>query len=353
MQEILNKTYFQNTVQDYFIAAGIILLGILFLQIFKRTLLIKLKKWADKTETQIDNYIVDGLERFGIPIFNIIILYVGTYYLTLSEKAGQYLHVAFAVVITYYTLRLASSTALLVLQTHVSKQDDGSEKIKQLGGIMLLLNIIIWAIGLLSLFSNLGYDVTTIIAGLGIGGIAIALAAQNILGDLFNYFVIFFDRPFEIGDFIVIDEKKGNVEHIGLKTTRLKSLTGEQLVFSNSDLTGSRIHNFKRMERRRIAFTIGVEYDTTLDLLEQMPVILTQIISEEKDTSIDRIHFLTYGDWSLKFEIVYFVESAEFNRYADIQQSVNLKIFKVFKEKGIRFAYPSQSIYLAKETAIS
>ena len=229
------------------------------------------------------------------------------------------------------------------------KQDQGEEKVKQLGGIMLLLNIIIWAVGFLFLFDNLGYDVTTIIAGLGIGGIAIALAAQNILGDLFNYFVIFFDRPFEIGDFIVVDDKKGTVEHIGIKTTRLKSLTGEQLVFSNSDLTNSRIHNFKRMEHRRISFTLGVVYNSTLDQLKEIPSLIKGIIAEQNDVTLDRVHFLNYGDYSLKFEIVYFVETSDFNRYADIQQEINLRIFEVFNAKNIEFAYPSQTIFMAKD----
>jgi small-conductance mechanosensitive channel len=166
-------------------------------------------------------------------------------YLTLSEKASKYLHGAFVVVITYYAIRLISSTVLLILQSHVRGHDEGEEKVKQVGGIMLLLNLFIWAIGALSIFANLGYDVTTIIAGLGIGGIAIALAAQNILGDLFNYFVIFFDRPFEIGDYIVIDDKKGNVEHIGIKNNAAEESRGEQLIISNSDLTKSRIHNFQ------------------------------------------------------------------------------------------------------------
>jgi small-conductance mechanosensitive channel len=240
---------------------------------------------------------------------------------------------------------------LLVLQSHVRKNENGEEQVKQLGGIMLLLNIFIWAIGGLSIFSNLGYDVTTIIAGLGIGGIAIALAAQNILGDLFNYFVIFFDRPFEIGDYIVIDDKKGNVEHIGIKTTRVKSLTGEQLVFSNSDLTKSRIHNFKRMEQRRIAFTLGIAYETPLDQLREIPEIIKSIIAEQKDTTIDRVHFLSYGDYNLKYEVVYFVDTSDYNRYADIQQQINFKIFEVFRQKNIKFAYPSQTIYLAGNDA--
>ncbi|MBA4055193.1 MAG: mechanosensitive ion channel protein MscS [Marivirga sp.] len=352
MEPILTRSYYDNTVQDYLMAFGGILVGMLILRIFKRTLLIRLKKWSDNTETQIDNYVVDGLDKFGLPILNYFIIYLGINYLTLSEKATKYVHGALAVIITFFALRLISSTILIILQSNVRKQEQGEEKVKQLGGIMLLLNIFIWAIGLLFLFSNLGYDVTTIIAGLGIGGIAIALAAQNILGDLFNYFVIFFDRPFEIGDFIVIDDKKGNVEHIGIKTTRLKSLTGEQLVFSNSDLSNSRIHNFKRMERRRIAFTLGVIYETSLDQLREIPAIIRRIISEQKDVTLDRVHFLSYGDYSLKFEIVFFVENSDYNRYADIQQDINFRIFEVFKEKNIQFAYPSQTIFMAKENLV-
>ena len=279
------------------------------LRLFRKTILIRLKKWSEKTQTDIDDYVVDGIQTFGIPILNFIVIYFGISYLTLSDKATKYAHGALSVVITYYAIRLLSSIILLVLQSHVRKQEQGEEKVKQLGGIMLLLNIFIWGIGALFLFDNLGYDVTAIVAGLGIGGIAIALAAQNILGDLFNYFVIFFDRPFEIGDFIVIDDKKGNVEHIGIKTTRVKSLTGEQLVFSNSDLTNSRIHNFKRMERRRIAFTLGVVYETTSDQLKAIPGIIKKIIDDQADATLDRVHFLAYGDYSLKFEVVYFVES--------------------------------------------
>lgn len=353
MESILTRTYFNNTVQDYLIVSGGILVGMFILRIFKRTLLIRLKKWSDKTETKIDNYVVEGVDKFGLPILNFFIIYLGVNYLTLSEKATKYVHGALAVIITYFALRLISSTVLIILQTNVRQQDQGEEKVKQLGGIMLLLNIFIWAVGLLFLFSNLGYDVTTIIAGLGIGGIAIALAAQNILGDLFNYFVIFFDRPFEIGDFIVIDDKKGNVEHIGIKTTRLKSLTGEQLVFSNSDLSNSRIHNFKRMEHRRIAFTLGVIYETSLDQLREIPAIIRGIIEEQKEVALDRVHFLSYGDYSLKYEVVYFVENSDYNRYADIQQVINFRIFEVFKEKGIQFAYPSQTIFMAKEAVVN
>src|SRR5690625_7391126 len=151
-----------------------------------------------------------------------------------------------------------------MLRSYVIKQENGEEKVRQLGGIMLIINVVIWSVGLLFLLDNLGYNITAIITGLGIGGIAIALAAQNILEDLFNYFVIFFDRPFEIGDYLVIDEKNGVVEYIGIKTTRIRTLSGEQLVFSNGDLSDSRIQNFKKMQKRRIVFSVAISYDTAV-----------------------------------------------------------------------------------------
>ena len=347
MEDFLSRSYLNNTIQDYFISAAGIVVGIILVRLFKKVLIIPFKRLASRTQTTVDDYVIDGLQRFGLPILNIIIIYVGLSYLTLSEKAEKYIHAAFVVVITFYAIRLVSSTMLIALQSYVRQYEDGEEKVKQLGGIMLLLNVFIWAIGALSIFANLGYDVTTIIAGLGIGGIAIALAAQNILGDLFNYFVIFFDRPFEIGDFIVIDDKKGNVEHIGIKTTRLRSLTGEQLIISNSDLTNSRIHNFKRMNERRISFTLGVAYETPLDQLKEIPDIIKSIITSTKDTTLDRVHFFTYGDYSLKYEIVYFVDTPDYNRYADIQQEINLRIFETFQKRNIKFAYPSQTIFMA------
>lgn len=346
MNDILSKVYFDNTVQNYLIALGIILGGILVLRLFKKIILIRLKKWADLTESNLDNLAISAIEKFALPALNFFMVYLGINYLTLSDKADKVIKVAVAILITYFLLRLFSTIALHGLQSFVRRQERGEEKVKQLGGIMLILNVIIWAIGIIFLFDNLGYNVGTIIAGLGIGGIAIALAAQNILGDLFNYFVIFFDRPFEVGDFIVLDDKKGTVEHIGIKTTRVKSLTGEQLVLSNSDLTKSRLHNFKRMQRRRIEFNIGVTYQTPIEQIKEIPLIIKDIISSIEGTTLDRTHFKEYGDFSLVFQTVYFVENAEYNVYMDIHQIINLRLHEEFAKRKIEFAYPTQSIFV-------
>jgi len=211
---------------------------------------------------------------------------------------------------------------------------------------------VVWVIGIVFLIDNLGYDITTIVAGLGIGGIAIALAAQTILGDLFSYIVIFFDKPFRPGDFIVIDDKMGSVEYIGIKTTRIRTLGGEQLICSNTDLTNSRVHNFKRMQERRVVFSFGVEYDTSSEKLRKISGIVKEIITSKEDIRFDRAHFKSFGAYSLDFEVVYFVLSDDFNKYMDIQQDINLQLFELFEKEEIVFAFPTQTVLLQRDKEI-
>jgi small-conductance mechanosensitive channel len=349
MEGFLEKVYFNNTIEKYLIAFGIIITAILAIRIFRRIILNRLKKWADKTATKYDDLVVQTIERFGMPALNFIAIYWGISSLTLNEKAERVLDVATASVVAFFLIRLAASTIRHLLESYVRRLENGEEKVKQMQGIIVIISVLTWGLGLVFLFDNIGYDVTAIVAGLGVGGIAVALAAQNILGDLFNYFVIFFDQPFEVGDFVIVDDKMGTVEHIGIKTTRLKSLSGEQLVFSNSDLTNSRIHNYKRMQRRRIVFTLGVIYQTTAEQLKEIPEIIRAVIDKIENATLDRVHFKSYGDFSLNFETVFFVESAEFNIYMDIQQRINLEIFREFESRGIEFAYPTQTLFVSKQ----
>jgi len=348
MNELLAQEYFGNSVQHYLIALFIILGGLIIIRLFKKRLLNQLKALTKKTETKIDDYFISGVEKFGLPILNFVAVYAGLSFLIFTEKVDKIIANAFTVVVAYYAVRLVSSIIRLMLESFTLSQEGGQDKLKQVNSIMLIINFVIWTLGLLFLFDNLGYDVTAVIAGMGIGGIAIALAAQNILGDLFNYFVIFFDRPFEIGDFIKVDDKLGTIEYIGIKTTRLKSITGEQLVFSNSDLTNSRIHNFKHMERRRVVFSVGVIYQTPQPLLEKIPLILKTIVEAKSGATFDRAHFQKFAASSLDYEVVYFIETSDYNQYMDIQQKINLEIFKTFTEEGIEFAYPTQTLFVNK-----
>jgi small-conductance mechanosensitive channel len=211
--------------------------------------------------------------------------------------------------------------------------------------------VVVWAFALLLGLDQLGFDVTALVAGLGIGGIAVALAMQNILGDLFASAAIVLDKPFMVGDFIVVGEHAGTVEKVGLKTTRVRSLSGEQLVFSNALLLNAQLRNFKRMNERRIAFAIGVTYETPLEKLRALPGWLKAAVEAQPKARFDRAHFKSYGDFSLNFEIVYYVLSAEFNVYMDTQQGINLTIYEKLAQEGVQFAYPTRTLYLRQDTA--
>lgn len=212
--------------------------------------------------------------------------------------------------------------------------------------IQLFARVAVWSIALMLILNNLGFEVTALVAGLGIGGIAIALAAQNILGDLFASLAIVLDRPFVVGDFIIFGDCLGTVERIGIKTTRLRSLSGEELVCSNTDLLATRIRNYKRMAERRVVFSIGVTYDTTADKLEKLPGLLRETVEAQRPVRFDRAHFQKYGDFALVFEVVYWMLDPDYNRFMDVQQAINLAIYRRLQAEGIEFAFPTQTVHL-------
>lgn len=349
MQEILQEVYFGNTVKEYLIALAIFIGGVIILNIFRKIILNKLKKWSDKTETEIDDFLIRGIEKTALPLLYFGALYIAVKSLTLSDTTIKIINVASIVIVTFFIVRLIMSVISFSLTYYLKRKGSSEEKQRQLRGLVTLISIFLWAIALIFLLDNLGYDISAIITGLGIGGIAIALAAQAVLGDLFSYFVIFFDRPFEIGDFIIVGDKLGVVEYIGIKTTRVRAIGGEQLVFANTDLTSSRVHNYKKMERRRVVFKIGVVYQTKAEQLKQISELVKQIIVNQEDATFDRGHFASYGDFSLIFEFVYYVTGSDYAKYMDIQQAINLKIYEEFENRGIEFAYPTQTLFLNKQ----
>lgn len=220
----------------------------------------------------------------------------------------------------------------------------------------LVGRIVLWSIAVLVTLDNLGFNITTLMASLGIGGIAVALAVQNILGDIFSSVSIALDKPFVIGDFIVVDNFMGTVEYVGMKTTRLRSLGGEQIVFSNTELLKNRIRNYKRMQERRVAFEFGIAYETPIREVERIPQLVREIVSRDRsDTRFDRAHFKSYGDSALLFEVVYYVLDPDYNKYMDIQQEINLALLRAFRERGIAFAYPTRTLHVvpAAEQALA
>lgn len=349
MEEFLKRTYFQNTVLDYATALLLFCICILAIYIIRKIIIHALAKWSQRTGAHLDKNLIKAVQRLLIPFLYFGSLYFAFKSLTLSLKVIKAADTITVIILTYIFIRLIISILNYFLNSYFRKQEQGIEKVKQLKGISTLISILIWGLGIIFLLDNLGFKVSTVITGLGIGGVAVALAAQTILRDLFSYFIIFFDRPFEIGDFITVGDKAGSVEYIGIKTTRLRALGGEQLVFSNADLTDSRIHNFKKMEKRRVVFQTGVVYQTTKQQLEEIPSIIKKIILEQKEVNFDRSHLSTFGDSSINFETVYFVNSSDYTKYMDIQQAINLKLFEEFEKRGIEFAYPTQTVFVSKE----
>ncbi len=348
MKEVLDYIIFGNTVYQYAIALAIFIGGIVLVYLFKKFILRRLKKWAASTDTSIDDYLVKSIEKSFVPVFYFLVFYLAIKSLILSASFEKGLNIFIILLITYLVVKIIVSVINYFFTSYSKKSDASEQRQKQLKGIRGLVNLIVWIIAIIFVFDNLGVKISAVVAGLGIGGIAVALAAQAFLGDLFSYFAIFFDKPFEVGDFIIVGDKLGVVEYIGIKTTRLRAIGGEQLVFSNHDLTNSRIHNFKKMERRRVVFKLGVIYQTKAEQLKKIPQIVKDIISKQQDVTFDRGHFASYGDFSINFEFVYFVEGADYTKYMDTQQSINLLIYEAFEKEGIEFAYPTQTLFVNK-----
>lgn len=349
MHAFWQQRFLGNSITAWVTGIGIIAGGILLLFFVKLILVKRLAAVAGKTKATFDDFIVKAFRKTLLRYLYCLVIYEGLVYLTRTERATSILQKALLVVTSFFILKAVTGLLQYLVRILLSKQDEGELKQKQAKGLVVLVKGIVWIMGAIFVLNNLGYNVSTIIAGLGIGGIAIALAAQTILGDLFSYFVILFDRPFEIGDFIIIDDKMGVVEYIGIKTTRLRTLGGEQLICSNKSLTEARVHNFKRMERRRVVFTISVTYQTSAELLKTIPAVVKGIISKQPDVSFDRGHFSGFGNFSLNFEFVYYILSSDYNIYMDRQQAIYYDIFKAFKNSKIQFAYPTQTLFVNGE----
>lgn len=351
MDMIWDKMFFGNTVQQWATSLGIFLILATVARILKSVAFRRIKQFSEKTSSTVDDLIVKLLQVCIMPMLYVLAFYLGVRYLQLPVKADRILHAVIITLSTYYVVKGISSLFSYLISRFT--KGDGTQE-KQARGILLIVKVFLWLGGLVFLLDNLGYNITTIVTGLGIGGIAIALAAQAVLADLFSYLVIFFDKPFETGDFIVVGDKAGAVEYIGIKTTRLRTPAGEQLIMSNTDLTNSRVQNYKRMERRRVLLSIGVIYETDADRLEKIPSIVKEIVDGQPDVLFDRTHFSGFGDFSLNFEIVFYILTADYLKFMDCQHAFCMQLYRRFAAEKIEFAYPTQKILVAKaDTQVS
>lgn len=348
LKEFLHKEFFQNSILDYVICILLFIFGVFIVRMLKSVVLKRLKIWAEKTATTIDDFLVHIFEKALLPLLYFGILFLSIHSLTLTPALNKGINILGTILLTFFGIWFLIEIISYAIKTYWVGKEKSAARERSIRGMLTVVKVVIWGLGIVFLLDNFGIKISTVMAGLGIGGVAIALAAQAILGDLFSYFSIFFDRPFEIGDFIIIGDYLGTVEYVGIKTTRIRSLGGEQLIFSNSDLTNSRVRNYKRMEKRRVVFKLGVTYQTTSQQLKEIPGIITNVIKNVKDTIFDRAHFFSYGDFSLIFEVVYYVIGSDYNKYMDIQQEINFAIKEEFEKRSIEFAYPTQTLFLEK-----
>lgn len=344
----LTDTFYGNEIHRWLIALGVTVGILVVLRLVEQVLIVRVQHLSEKTATTIDDSIIGALRKTKFLFLLIVALFLGSLSLSLNEDVRSVLRHTL-VIASVIQGGLWANTGLQIWLQHYRKAETDGANRTTMNALSFIARLAIWVVVVLLVIDNLGVDVTALVAGMGIGGIAIALAVQNILSDLFSSLSIVLDKPFVNGDFIVVGDMAGSVEHVGIKTTRIRSISGEQLVFSNSDLLQSRIRNFGRMNQRRVVFSLGVTYQTPADKLAKIPEMIQEAVEAQKQVRFDRSHFAEYGDSALSFETVYYVELADYATHMDIRQAINLAIFKRFAAEGIEFAYPTQTLFVSKE----
>jgi len=347
----LKTVYLGNPVQSWLIAVAVFVVSFVVLKIIQSVMIRKLSRLAKFTDNEFDDMLVEVLQNTKILIVMVAAAYLASQTVMLPPAVVSFgRKVVVVVLIIQGGFWLSAGISFFIRRNIQRRSEQDSSTTTTITFLGFLARLVLWVIVLLLILDNLGVNITGLVAGLGIGGIAVALAVQNILGDLLASLSIVLDKPFVIGDFVMVDSLAGTIEHIGLKTTRIRSINGEQLIFSNNDLLKSRIRNFKRMSERRVVFHFGVVYQTTWEKLTHIKDMITEIIEKQENVRFDRVHFKEYGDSSLNFEVVYFVSSQDFKAYMDIQESINLAMFRRFKEEGIEFAYPTRTLYVHSDS---
>lgn len=347
--EFLQTQIASNSLQSWLIAAVVAVVVLLLAGIFRLILIKQLIRLEKGNEVPLWPILLAVVRRTKWLFLFIFALFIGLLFIEIPTSSRRIINsIVIVSLVIQIGLWVAIALKVMIEQYRQKQLEKDPASITTLNLLNFIGRITIWSIVLLLVLDNLGFNITTLVAGLGVGGIAVALAMQTILGDLFASLSIVLDKPFVVGDFLVVGDLLGSVEYVGLKTTRLRSLSGEQLIFSNSDLLKSRIRNFGRMYERRVQFDIGVTYQTPREKLIKIPEIIRQAVEKQDKTRFDRSHFKEYGDFALIFESVYYVIGADYNLYMDIQQAINLHVHERFEQEGIEFAYPTQTLFIQK-----
>jgi small-conductance mechanosensitive channel len=350
MQEIgLGTILLNNSVGNYLVALLFLFAVVFIIKVFDKFLLGKMDLFVEKFSHSFSVLLRKIIKKRIYPLLYFLAFYLAFQELQTSIQIDSFINLTLMILTVIFVVLASLDIITYSLKKYWTKKQRSEEQQKVLSITLFMIKIVVWIIAFLFVLDNLDIQITGLITGLGIGGVAIAFAAQNILTDLFNYFTIFFDKPFDIGDFIITGEYKGSIEHIGIKTTRIRSLSGEQLIISNTDLVNSRINNYKRMKQRRINFSFGLTYNTPLEKLKKVPGIVEEIIKSIDKTEFDRTFFTEFAASSLLFQVVYYVKDSDYKIYQGIQQQINFQLKEKMEELGVSFAFPTQTIYFADQ----
>jgi small-conductance mechanosensitive channel len=353
--EIWKAQFLGNTVEAWTLALVTFLVTFTVLPIARGFIASRRKRWIESGGGQLP----DAIELAGRLVvrtsrlfLSAVAIYLASRYLTFPANVERMLTIVI-VALFWMQAGLWSMAAVRFTIERRRKRSEALDAVltSSIDIILFVAGLVVWTMVLLLALDNLGVEIKPLLAGLGIGGIAIALAVQTVLGDLLASLSIALDKPFTIGDFLSVDDFQGSVEHIGVKSTRLRSISGEQIVISNTDILKARVRNFGRMRERRAVFQIGVHYETPTDALAAIPAAIRSIVEAEPEVRFDRCHFLTFGDTALQFETVYIVKRADFNTYADIQQRINLAILGKLRSMSVQFAAPSRNVFYIENPA--
>ena len=349
---VLDVVYLGNSVRTWLVALGVFV-GVTGALLLLRSVVVRrLGALAARTATHADDVVVGVLQRTRY--FFIVALGIAAASLSLDrpDRVREYVGLATRLAVLMQ-VGLWANEAIDLWIHRVARRKAATDlaSVTTINALGILTRLVLWTLVFLMALKTFGIDVTALITGLGIAGIAVALAVQNVLGDLLASLSIVLDKPFVVGDTINVDTHTGTVEEIGLKTTRMRSISGEQLVFPNADLLKSRIRNFKRMTERRVLLQVGVEYGTHPDTVAAIPGVIREIIEAESETRFDRAHFHRFGASSLDFEAVYFILSADYALFMDVQQRVNLALMRRFAAMDVAFAFPTQTVQLRRPPA--
>ncbi len=317
-------------------------------KVFKTLILKRLEKLSEKTDNDLDDLLIKMINDIPNVFYYVVAIYFPLSLFLSEGKMQTYIHSFFIVILAFQGIRSLSALSSYSLEKYMTNGKSDEQGKTAFHGINLIVKLSIWVIGFLLIMSNLGFDVTSLIASLGIGGIAVALAAQNILADMFSSFSLYFDKPFEVGDFVTIGTDSGTVKKIGLKTTRIKTPQGQELIIANKELTNARVQNFRKLKKRRVVFSFGLKYGTSSKKLKNAENIVKKIIESHKLLEFSRVHFSEFSAYSLNFECVYFVLSSKYDEYMDAKQDMNFAVLEAFEKEGIEMAYPTQTVIVEK-----